>query len=82
MKTFKDLKFDLHPNGKGMQAVITTKDGTNISVICGSRFYYCSEGTYEMMSDRIRINGGVRGYLTPSQITAHLSYVQKNPLKK
>jgi len=79
MKTFKDLKFKPHPNGFGKAAAIKLDDGTAISVICGSSFYYCGTHTYEMMSDRITQNGGVRGYLTEKQITAHMIYVQKNP---
>jgi hypothetical protein len=81
MKTFKDLVFKPHPLIKGEQAKIELPDGTKISVICGNGFFYCGEGTYEMMSDRIRINSGVRGWLSPKKITEHMIYVQKNPLK-
>ena len=81
MKTFKDLVFKNHPIGKGKQARITLNDGTEISVIYGALGFYSGEGTYEMMSDRIKQNGGVRGWLTPKQITEHFRYVQKNPVK-
>lgn len=79
MKTFKDLEFKPHPSGQGQQAKMIFEDGTEISVICGSSFYYCGVNTFEMMSDRITRNGGVRGWLSPEQITRHMRYVQKNP---
>lgn len=78
MKTFKDLIFNPHPKQEGKQATITMPDGTWISVIYGNNFS-SDEGTYEMMSDRITSNGGVRGWLTPEKITEHMIYVQKNP---
>lgn len=80
MKTFKDLVFETHPVGSGVQARITLEDGTEISVIQGEHFY-SGDVTYEMMSDRITSNGGVRGWLTPDKITEHMKYVQKNPKK-
>ena len=82
MKTFKDLVFKTHGMGKeyGIQARTILADGTEISVIQGKHFYN-GIGSYEMMSCRVKQNSGVRGWLTPKQITAHMIYVQKNPKK-
>ena len=80
MKTFKDLVFKPHSLGVGcgIQAKTILSDGTEISVIQG-KYFYSGACTYEMMSCRVRQNGGVRGWLTPEQITRHMIYVQKNP---
>lgn len=80
MKTFKDLKFLAQTRGVGTQARITL-NGCKISVITGAAGMYAGTGTYEMMSDRCKSSDGVRGWLTPEQITRHMIYVQKNPLK-
>ena len=82
MKTFKDLKFKKHstiPEKDAKQAKMSFSDGSNISVITGSKFFYCGPNTYEMMSSRSK-GDGVRGHLTEKQITNHMRYVQRNPL--
>lgn len=81
MKTFKDLKFLPHSMmAVGTQARITL-NGCKISVITGAAGMYAGTGTYEMMSDRCKSSDGIRGWLTPEQITRHMIYIQKNPLK-
>ena len=80
MKTFKDLKFLPHALGTGTQARITL-NGCKISVVTGRDGFYSGSGTYEMMSDRAKSSDGVRGWLTPAQITRHMIYIQKKPLK-
>lgn len=82
MKTFKDLEFKSHPNGMGLQAKMNFPDGSEISVICGASHYYCGNDTFEMMSNRTNARHGVKGWLTPEQITRHMIYIQKNPLSK
>ena len=83
MKTFKDLLFKTHPLGEnyGVQARMILPEGTEISVIQG-KYFYSGLNSYEMMSCRINRNGGVRGWITSKQITAHMIYVQKNPKPK
>ena len=81
MKTFKDLEFNPHYLGHGIQAIIRFDDGSQISVVQGPHFY-CETLTYEMMSNRFHRKYDVRGYLSPRQITRHMIYIQKNPLNK
>lgn len=83
MKTFKDLEFKQHPlGGKAEQAIMKFPDGSSISVITGDSVFYCTDDiSYEMMSNRSG-RGGVRGWLSPKQISDHMRYIQKNPLKK
>jgi hypothetical protein len=80
MKTFKDLDFKKHSVfDTGTQAKMILSDGTHISVINGDGAY-SGDGTYEMMSGRIGTCDGIRGWLTPKQITRHMVYCQRNPL--
>ena len=79
MKTFKDLEFKQHTLLRdGTQARMKFPDGSDISIITGSTAY-CTPGTYEMMSNRTNRADGIRGYMTPKQITNHMRYIQKNP---
>jgi hypothetical protein len=80
MKTFKDLKFNPHPViPDGTQAIMKFADDTVISVITGSGSY-SGYGSYEMFSSRAK-GDGIRGYITPKQINAHMRYIQQNLLK-
>ena len=48
MKTFNDLKFNLHPNPKfDTQAIMFFKNGYGISVITGKDAYSDDENPYE-----------------------------------
>ncbi len=81
MKTFKDLKFLPHSTMAGGTQAMITLNGCKISVITGASGMYAGTGTYEMMSSRAKSSYRIRGWLTPEQITRHMIYVQKNPLK-
>ena len=79
MKTFKDLEFKQHTVIKdGTQAIMKFPDGSDISIITGSGTY-SGTGAYEMMSNRTNRGDGIRGWITPEQITAHMKYIQQNP---
>ena len=86
MKTFNDLDFkdhSIHRDGLAKEAVMTFEDGSNISVLKGSRSlhgFYCSGDTFEIMSSRMS-GDGVKGWVTEKQITTHMRYIQKHPKK-
>lgn len=81
MKTFEDLEFKKHPNSNDWtKATMEFPDGSSISLITGGGSYSGTR-TYEMMSNRTNRQGGIRGWVTPEQITSHMKYIQKNPMK-
>jgi len=72
MKTFEDLTFAPHALGKGYEAFITI-EGVTISVIYGSRFFKCGEGTYEMWADNM---DAPIGYMTVDDIDHFMEKLQ------
>ena len=80
MKTFKDLEFKIHSAiADGTHAKMRFPDGSEISIINGSGAY-AGTGSYEMMSNRTKSREGIRGWMTPEQITRHMKYIQRNPM--
>jgi len=79
MKTFANLKFKPHsrftqeePGAE--QARMKFSNGTSISVIRGSRHFYCGPGTCEVMTGS---DEEVKGYQTPAQITKIMRELQE-----
>lgn len=80
MKKFKDLDFQPHICGKGIHARMTFADGSKISVVQGE-YFYSGPSSFEMLSNRSK-SDGIRGWISEQQITKHMAYIQRNPLKK
>ena len=80
IKTFKDLKFEKHPSGKGLQARIRFKDGNEVFVNYGHSSFRCDKNTFEVRSTRFwRKTNGIKGYMTKKQISFHMRYLQVEP---
>ena len=84
MKTFKDLKFELHPIGSGMRATADFDNGYSVSVVCGDLFYSNGMDTYELaiLKDRhicynTPITDDVIGYLSEDEVTEVMKRVQE-----
>ena len=85
MKTFKDLKFNTHPNAPYFmqQARMDFDNGFGISVVNGQGAY-CDEGTYEIavlkdgeITYDTHITNDVIGYLSPQEITEIMKDIQE-----
>lgn len=85
MKTFKDLKFNTHPNEPYMsqQALMDFDNGFGISVVNG-KGAYCDDETYEIavlkdgeITYDTHITNDVIGYLSPQEITEIMKDIQE-----
>lgn len=68
MKTFKDLTFEPHHRGEGMQAVLQFDNGRGISVITGGSWFFTTDDKpYEVAFFK---RGGGLGcvYLVPDTV--------------
>jgi hypothetical protein len=93
MKTFKDLKFKLHPlsiKDNEKQAKLYFENGYGVSVICGTSFYSNGIDSYEVAClDKdgslvnppktvpFRYNSGVIGWLRDNEITTVMKAMQR-----
>lgn len=86
MKTFKDLKFDPHPNHMGgVQAIAKFDNGYGASVVCTPYTYGGKEGLYELavldndghLTYDSPITNDVLGYLTQQDVTEVLIKIQQ-----
>lgn len=87
MKTFKDLKFEIHPNinmGYDKQAEINFDNGYGVSVITGRNAYSDDSRPYELavlknesLDYTTTITNDVLGYLTDKKVTSIMAKVQK-----
>lgn len=78
MKTFKDLKFNPHPIGEGIQAIIEFDNGRAASVICTPFSYGGKSGLYELaIFHNDEIGGDVKGWLTEDEVTKYLKEAQE-----
>ena len=89
MKTFNDLKFNLHP-GKGFdtQAIMFFNNGYGISVITGERAYGDDKAPYEcavikgnkdkwIIATDTSITNDVIGYCDKNEVTTIMKQIQK-----
>jgi len=69
MKTFKDLTFEFHHSGEGIQALLNFDNGRGISVLMGSQYFYTSDAApYEVAF--IREDGELGNvYLSPHDMS-------------
>ncbi len=85
MKTFKDLNFEPHPNGLGVQARFDFDNGFGVSVVKGPYTYGGDKGLYELAVfkdghihyDNPVAKGDVVGYLRAEDVTDAMLVVQK-----
>lgn len=87
MATIKDLKFEPHPIGEGIQAVIEFDNGYGASVISGTRYFYSTPARpYEIavLYDGVivydtPITNDVCGYLTEDEANEILTQIEALP---
>ena len=84
MKAFKDLEFNPHPNGEGVQAKIEFDNGYGVSVICTPFSYGGKSGLYEMavfhdgeLTYTTVLGDDVKGWLTKNEVTKLLKQIQE-----
>jgi len=90
MKTFDDLKFDVHPNLRhadidGVQSRLDFDNGWGVSVVRSHYTYGGDKGLYELAVfnngqihyDNPIANGDVVGYLRPEDVTDAMAVIQK-----
>jgi hypothetical protein len=85
MKTFKDLEFNQHPIGMGVQARMEFDNGFGVSVVNGPHTYGGDKGLYELAVfkdgeihyDNTIANGDVVGYLREEDVTDAMLVIQK-----
>ena len=84
MKAFKDLEFNPHPNGEGVQAKIEFDNGYGASVICTPFSYGGKSGLYEMavfhdgeLTYTTVLGDDVKGWLTEDEVTKLLKQIQE-----
>lgn len=87
MATIKDLKFEPHPIGEGIQAVIEFDNGYGASVISDTRYFYSTPARpYEIavLYDGVivydtPITNDVCGYLTEDEANEILTQIEALP---
>jgi hypothetical protein len=86
MKTFKDLKFNEHPNRLGgVQAIIQFENGYGASVVCTPHTYGGDRGLYELavlgtdghLTYDTPITSDVIGYLRDIDVTDVMEKIQQ-----
>ena len=84
MKAFKDLEFNPHPIGDGIQAKIEFDNGYGASVICTPFSYGGKSGLYEMavfhdgeLTYTTVLGDDVKGWLTKNEVTKLLKQIQE-----
>jgi hypothetical protein len=86
MKTFKDLKFNEHPNRLGgVQAIIQFENGYGASVVCTPHTYGGDKGLYELavlgtdghLTYDTPITSDVIGYLRDIDVTDVMEKIQQ-----
>jgi len=84
MKTFDDLKFELHPLGTGSIAKIKFDNGYGASVLNGERFYTNNRNEYELAVTKngvlcydTPITDDVIGYLSREEVTDLMKKIQE-----
>ena len=84
MKAFKDLEFNPHPSGEGIQARIEFDNGYGVSVICTPFSYGGKSGLYEMavfhdgeLTYTTDLGDDVKGWLTEDEVTELLKQIQE-----
>jgi hypothetical protein len=78
MKTFKDLEFNPHPSGNGIQAIVNFKNGHGLSVVKG-HIFIGNNDLYEMaelFNDEL-VSGTSIMEVTEEQITEKLIELQE-----
>ena len=81
MKTFNDLQFKPHPNGRGgIQAIMEFENGHRISVVGGSEGLY-GDGveTFEIWRS---CDSDVKGWLSKDQVSEEMMDLQTSQLPK
>ena len=84
MKAFKDLVFNPHPSGEGIQARMEFDNGYGVSVICTPFSYGGKSGLYEMavfhdgeLTYTTDLGDDVKGWLTEDEVTELLKKIQE-----
>lgn len=84
MKTFKDLEFEEHVIGNGLQARMNFNNGYGVSVVKFQGSYGFSQGLWEVailfydeLTYNTEITDDVLGYQTMSDVTNVMKQVQK-----
>ncbi len=85
MKTFKDLNFEPHPNGMGVQARFDFDNGFGVSVVKGPYTYGGDKGLYELavldkngdLCYSTPITNDVIGYLREQDVTEVMEKIQQ-----
>lgn len=80
---FEDLEFTPHPIG-GINAFHEFPNGYGVSVIAGSKHFYCGEGTYEVaitkdgeLDYKTEFTDDVLAYQSPEEITELMTNLKK-----
>ena len=83
MKTFKDLKFSMHPKGNGLQATMDFNNSYGISVVRFKGSYGYERGLWEVavlyngsITYTTDITNNVIGFLTEQNVTDIMKRVQ------
>jgi len=84
MKEFKDLEFEVHPEGLGTQAVMKFNNRYGVSVITGRMFYTNKSNPFEVavlkdgtLTYNTHIASDVLGYQTEEDVTRIMKQVQE-----
>ena len=85
MKTFKDLKFETHGLGEGIQSRVSFDNGYGVSVVRTSWSYGGKDGLYELavldengqLTYDTSVTNDVIGYLSEEEVSNTMEQVQK-----
>jgi len=85
MKTFKDLKFETHGLGQGIQTKMVFDNGYGVSIVRTPWSYGNSDGLYELavldvdgqLTYDTPITNDVIGYLSEEEVSNTMEQVQK-----
>ena len=84
MKTFKDLEFEKHGLGEGIQSKLSFDNGYGVSVVRTSWSYGGKDGLYELavldengyLTYNTSVTNDVIGYLTEDEVSDVMEQVQ------
>jgi hypothetical protein len=85
MKTFKDLEFEKHGLGEGIQSKLSFDNGYGVSVVRTSWSYGGKDGLYELavldengyLTYNTSVTNDVIGYLSEEEVSNTMEQVQK-----
>ena len=85
MKAFKDLKFETHGLGEGIQSKLSFDNGYGVSVVRTSWSYGGKDGLYELavldehgnLTYDTPVTNDVIGYLSEDEVSNIMEQVQK-----